>query len=246
MAGHSKWANIKHRKAAQDKKRGKVFTKVLKEITVAAKAGGGDPEMNPRLRLALVKARSAAVPKDTVDKAIKKATGEGADDFHELTYEGYGPDGVAVFIETATDNPTRTVSAIRSYFNRHNGSLGKDGCLQFIFDQKAVYTIKGEGIDEDELTLELIDAGAEEVEREGDNIIISGPMESFGSIGSKLEELKVDMEEGELQRIPTTYKALANKDAFDKVMKLIDIIEDDDDVQKVYHNIEFNEEFMGE
>ncbi len=246
MAGHSKWANIKHRKGAQDAKRGKIYTKLVKEITVAVKTGGADPEMNPRLRLAIQNAKGQNMPKDNVERAIKKASGAGGEDFVETTFEGYGVDGVAIFIECATDNNTRTVANIRSYFTKNGGSLGKDGCLQFIFERKGIFTIDLNGQDEEEFTLEMIDGGAEDVEfdREENLITVSCEMEEFGNVSKKLQELNVEPKEAGLQRIPTTYKEV-NKDSFPKLMKLIDTIEDDDDVQKVYHNIEFNEELMG-
>ena len=157
MAGHSKWANIRHRKGAQDAKRGKIFTKLIKEITVAVKTGGGpDPDSNPRLRTAIQNAKGQNMPKDNIARAIKKASGAGGEDFKEGTFEGYGPDGVAVFVEVATDNVNRTVANVRMYFSKYNGSLGKDGCLNSSSIEK-VFEIPAEGIDEDELTMELID-----------------------------------------------------------------------------------------
>ena len=157
MAGHSKFANIKHRKGAQDLKRGKIFTKLQKEITVAVKTGGGgDPTMNPRLRLALANARGANMPKDNIDRAIKKAEGGSGENIVEVTFEGYGPDGTAIYVECATDNNTRTVSNIRSYFNKYGGSLGKDGCLEFIFSRKGIFLLQSEGLEEEGVVEELL------------------------------------------------------------------------------------------
>lgn len=243
MAGHSKWKNIQHRKGRQDAKRGKLFTKALKEITVAVKESGPEPDNNPRLRTAIANAKGVSVPKDTIERAISKASGADAADYLEVTFEGYAPEGVAVFVECATDNNTRTVANIRSYFNKHNGSLGKDGSLKFMFDRKAVFTIAAEalGMDEDEFTLEMMDANAEDIESEEGEVVVTAALEDFGAIQKKLEELKVEAKESGLQRIPTVTKAV-NVDKIGSIMKLIDKIEDDDDVQKVYHNIEFTEE----
>lgn len=243
MAGHSKWKNIQHRKGRQDAKRGKIFTKAIKEITVAVKTGGPDPDSNPRLRTAIQNAKSNSVPKDNIERAISKASGADGDNYEETTFEGYGPEGVAIFIECATDNNTRTVANIRSYFNRYDGSLGKDGCLQFLFDRKGVFSIEAEslGMDEDEFTLEVIDAGAEEIENEDGMITVTCAMEDFGSLQDKLAELNVEPKESGLQRIPITTAEVSVK-KIGTVMKLIDKIEDDDDVQQVYHNIEFTDE----
>lgn len=241
MAGHSKFANIKHRKGAQDLKRGKVFTKIQKEITVAVKTGGGgDPEMNPRLRLALANARGVNMPKDNIERAIKKAVGGQGENYIEVTFEGYGPDGTAVFVECATDNNTRTVSNIRSYFNKYGGSLGKDGCLEFIFTRKGIFHLKTEGLDEDDFTMEMIDIGAEDVEVEDGIFTVICEMEEFGNISKKLQELQIEPLEAGLKRVPSTTKAV-NQTNYPKFEKLIDIIEDDDDVQKVYHNAVLNE-----
>ncbi|MCO4793654.1 MAG: YebC/PmpR family DNA-binding transcriptional regulator [Bacteriovoracaceae bacterium] len=245
MAGHSKWANIKHRKGAQDAKRGKIFAKLIKEITVAVKTGGGgDIDFNPRLRTAVQNARGQNMPKDTIERAIKKAAGGEGGDFLEPTFEGYGPDGVAIFVETATDNNTRTVGNVRSYFNKYNGSLGKDGCLEFIFERKGVFLLSSEGLDEDEFTMEMIDGGAEDVEFEDELVTVTTAMEDFGNLSKKLEEIKIEPKESGLERIPTTMKEI-NESNFSTFMKLIDALEDDDDVQKVYHNVEFDESFMG-
>ena len=242
MAGHSKFANIKHRKGAQDAKRGKIFTKLQKEITVAVKTGGGgDPTMNPRLRLALANARGANMPKDNIDRAIKKAEGGSGENIAEVTFEGYGPDGTAIYVECATDNNTRTVSNIRSYFNKYGGSLGKDGCLEFIFSRKGVFLLQSDGLEEEDFTMEMIDVGAEDVEFEEDTVFVSCEMEDFGNISKRLQEMDLEPKEAGLKRIPVTTKEINQKD-YPKFEKLIDVIEDDDDVQKVYHNVVMKED----
>lgn len=244
MAGHSKWANIKRRKGAQDAKRSKIFTKLIKEITVAAKEGGDDPDANPRLRLAINNAKGANMPKDTIERAISKGAGADAESYTETTYEGYATNGVAVFVETMTDNLNRTVAGVRSAFTKHGGSLGTNGSLEFIFDRKGIFDfLVPEGADIDALTLEIIDAGAEEVEVDGGYMSVSCAMEDFGAIQRKLDELGIEAENAELQRIPNTRVPLEDE-AFDQVYKLIEALEDNDDVQKVYHNIDATEQQM--
>jgi YebC/PmpR family DNA-binding regulatory protein len=241
MAGHSKWANIKHRKGAADAKRGKLFTKLIKEISVAARTGGGDPESNPRLRLAIQNAKGANVPKDNIERAINKATGNDSTDYTEVSYEGYGSNGVAVFVEAMTDNPTRTVQNVRSTFRKYNGSLGTNGSLEFIFQRKGVFTIQApEGIDTDEFTLTLIDVGAEDVEFQDNTFLVTCAMEDFGRVQKGLEEQKIEAENAELQRIPVSTVSL-DDEAIKEVLKLISVLEDDDDVQKVYHNLDIQE-----
>jgi len=237
MSGHSKWSTIKHKKGALDAKRGKIFTKLIKEITVAARVGGADIEMNPRLRLAVQNAKGKNMPKDTIDRAIKKVAGGDAADYQEPTYEGYATHGVAVFVECTTDNLNRTVASVRSIFTKHGGSLGTNGSLEFIFDRKGVFSLPAPQTDLDDLTLELIDAGAEDVEVEDGFLTVTCGMEDFGTMQKKFEELNLEPENAELERIPNTTVQL-DDEAFSKVMKLIDALEDDDDVQKVYHNIE--------
>ena len=246
MSGHSKWSTIKRKKGALDAKRSKVFTKIIKEITVAVREGGPDPDGNPRLRLAIQNSKAANMPKDNVERAIKKGSGADSEAYHEVSYEGYASHGVAVFVECLTDNLNRTVQNIRSAFNKHGGSLGTKGSLEFIFDRKGVFTIKlsdNVALNEDDFTLEMIDAGAEDVEFEEEYVTVYCPMEDFGVLQKKTEELKLEVENAELQRIPKTTVVL-DAEALRKVMKLIDALEDDDDVQKVYHNIELNEEAM--
>lgn len=245
MAGHSKWANIKHRKGAQDAKKGKIFSRLIKEITVAVKSGGPDPDSNPRLRLAIQNARGQNMPKDNVDRAIKKASGEDASQYQEVSYEGYGPDGAAIFVECATDNTTRTVGNVRSYFNKYAGSLGKDGCLEFIFDRKGVFIIDSSQYEfnEDDFTLEMIDGGAEDVEFDEDLVRVVTALEDFGNLQKKLSDINIEAKEAGLERIPTTMKEISSE-SLTTFMKLIDVLEDDDDVQKVYHNVLWTDEMM--
>ena len=240
MAGHSKWANIKRRKGAQDAKRGKMFTKLIKELTVAAKNGGPDPEANPRLRLAIQNAKGANMPKDNIERAINKGAGTDSDDFVDTTYEGYASHGVAVFVEATTDNLNRTVSSVRAAFSKHGGNLGTNGSLEFIFDRKGVFSFPMPEGDLDELMLDLIDGGAEEVEHEDDYVHVTCNLEDFGNLQRKLESMEIEPEIAEAQRVPNTTVSLQDEE-LTKVYKLIEALEDDDDVQKVYHNIEISE-----
>lgn len=241
-----KWNNIKMKKAAQDKARSANYTKILREITMAVKGGSTDPDSNFGLKIALVKAKENNVPRDNIERAIKKGSGEGGENYEEINYEGYGLDGVAIFVEAATDNPTRTIGNIRSYFNRWGGAVGTQGCLQFVFERKAMFTIADpdKKLDVDELTMELIDAGAEEVERDEDNFItVKGAVESYGDLYKKLESMKIKVEDSGLERVSLNTKDVKSKENYEKILKLIDALEEDDDVQKVYHNMEFNESF---
>lgn len=237
-----KSAKIAARKGAQDKLKSQVYTKALFEVTRAVKRGGEDPDTNFLLRVALNKCRKNNVPKDNIQRAVKKGLGGDGDNFSDVVYEGYGPGGVAVFVETSTDNVTRTVANMRFYFSRNGGTLGQTGSLQFLFDHKSVFEVlqsqlTEQGLDEDDFMLEMIDAGAEEVEPEDDSLIITGAKEDFGSIQGKLEELSITPEEASLERIPNNRKEI-DDDTFEQVMKLIDVIEGDDDVVQVYHNMD--------
>ncbi len=245
MAGHSKWANIKHRKGRQDAKKGKMFTKVIKEITVAVKEGGDDIDSNARLRLAIQNARSVNMPKDTVERAINKASGADAEDYQETTYEGYGPHGIPVVVECTTDNLNRTVQNVRAIFSKHGGNLGTNGSVDYLFERKGVFTLKNEGnIEEDDFTLEVIDGGADEVEFGDELIVVTCAMGDFGNLQKKLDEMELEIESGELQRIPNSNQTLDNSQ-FQQFMKFLDTMEDDDDVQKVYHNMDITEEQAG-
>ncbi len=245
MSGHSKWSTIKRKKGAIDAKRGKIFTKIIKEIIIAAKEGGGDPETNARLRLAVQNAKGANMPKDNIERAIKKAVGSDAESFIETTFEGYGPAGIAVFVECLTDNNNRTVAAVRSSFNKYGGNLGTNGSLSFLFERKGVFTIKNEGFSVEEIELEMIDAGAEDIEVEGDTLTVTCAMEDFGSVNRKLNELEIEPDDAGLKRIPHETKKVDLESA-KKVIRFIEVLEDDDDIQNVYHNLEMTEELANE
>jgi len=241
MAGHSKWANIKHRKSANDAKKGKLFGKLVKEIALAAKQGGDTPESNPRLRLAIQNARSANVPKDNIERAIKKGSGTDATDYIEVTYEGYAAHGVAVIVECMTDNLNRTVAAVRAAFAKHGGSLGKSGSLAFLFDKQGIFSVKKEAVaDEEALTLTMIEAGAAAIEHEGEYLYIKCPLEAFGAIQKALEGASILIEDATLQCIPHTTVTLRREEE-DQVMRLIDVLEDHDDVQRVFHSMALHE-----
>ncbi|HLF35802.1 MAG TPA: YebC/PmpR family DNA-binding transcriptional regulator [Cyclobacteriaceae bacterium] len=242
MSGHSKWSTIKRKKGALDAKRGKLFTKIIKEIAIAVKEGGSaDPLNNPRLRLAIQNAKGANMPKDNVERTIKKAAGADASHYEEVTYEGYASHGVAVFVECLTDNINRTVSAVRALFNKYGGSLGTKGSLEFIFDRKGIFTLKiPSNFNEEEFELSMIDAGAEDIEIDENYITITSQTKDFGKVNKKLEEMGIETETAELQRIPKTTVPLSDETLI-QVMKFVEALEDNDDVQKVYHNIEIKE-----
>lgn len=239
MAGHSKWANIKHRKGAQDAKRSKIFTRIIKEITIATKEGGDDIDSNPRLRLAISNAKGANMPKSNIEKAISKGKDRDTANFIDCTYEGYAPHGVAVFVECTTDNLNRTVSEVRAAFNKNNGTLGTNGSLSFIFDRKGIFVVKSnDKIDEDEITLELIDSGAEDFDFSENNIIIQCSIENFGSVQKKIEETSLEIENAQLERIPNITKEL-DQDKKEQVLKLVNKLEELEDVSNVFHNLQF-------
>lgn len=246
MAGHSKWANIKHRKAAQDAKKGKAFTKVAKELTVAAKIGGADPEMNPRLRVALDKARSCNMPKDNVERAIKKGTGEGNDSiFEDVIYEGYGPGGVAILVKALTDNKNRTVAEVRSTMGKKGGNMGEPGCVAWMFENKGLIEISKENIDEETLMDLALEAGAEDVLDEGDVFqVVTEPSEYF-TVKGVLEEKEVEMSFSEVSMKPKNKTPLTGDD-LRKLFTLTDALEDLDDVQEVFSNFEADEAAMAE
>lgn len=244
MAGHSKWANIKHRKAAQDSKRAKVWTKILKEITVAAKIGGGDIESNPRLRTAVIAARGVNVPNDTLNRAIKKGTGElEGVNYEEIVYEGYGPFGIAIMMEILTDNKQRTVAEIRHFLSKHGGNLGENGSVSWNFTRKGNIIVNGEGVDEDELMMEALEAGAEDVIRDGESFSILTDPNSFNDVHEALKDTYT-IENAEIEMIPGTTVKIESLDDAMKYMKLYDILDDHDDIQKVWDNSEIPEEIM--
>lgn len=243
MSGHSKWSTIKRKKGTLDARRGKIFSKLSKEITIATK-NGGDSDMNPRLRLAIQNAKGANMPKDNIERSIKKGSGANAEQYFTLTFEGYGPNSVAIFVECLTNNQNRTIAGVRSAFNKYNGRLGKNGSLEFVFDRKGVFNFPlPEGIKIDDIELDLIDGGVEEIETEDDCVNITCAMEDFGNLNKKLEKLKIEAESAKLQRIPNTTVSLSDDD-FTSVIKFINVLEDDDDVQQVYHNIEVSDNQM--
>ena len=244
MAGHSKWANIQHRKKAQDAKRGKLFTKLIREVTIAAREGGGDPDANARLRLAMDKAFAGNVPKDTVDRAIKRATGEGgADSLEEVRYEGYAPGGTAVMVDCVTDNRNRTVAEIRYAFTKCGGSLGTGGSVSYLFT-KVGQLVFPPGTDEDRLMEAALEAGAEDVvaNEDGSLEVITAP-EGFGDVHDGIVAGGLEPEQAEVTMRPSTNVSLDADDA-QRVVRLLDMLEDLDDVQQVYANVEFSGEIL--
>ena len=240
MSGHSKWSTIKRKKGANDAKRGKLFTKIIKEITVAASEGGADPETNPRLRAAVQNAKGMNMPKDTIQRAISKANKDSSS-FLELTFEGMLPHGIGVFVDSLTDNRNRTVSNVRAIFNKRGGSLGTNGSLSFMFDRKGVISLAKGELDPDEFELELIDAGVEEIELEEEIFMITTPMEDFHNVQKKLQEMGLEPESAELQRIPNDALDLTLEQGV-QIMKIIEEFEDDDDIQAVSHNLNVTDE----
>ncbi|MFG6245731.1 YebC/PmpR family DNA-binding transcriptional regulator [Vibrio diabolicus] len=236
MAGHSKWANIRHRKAAQDAKRGKIFTKLIREIVVAAKEGGGEPENNPRLRAAIDKALSNNMTRDTVNRAVSRgAGGEGDDNMETVIYEGYGPGGTAVMVECMTDNRNRTVSGVRHAFSKSGGNLGTDGSVNYLFDKKGVISY-APGLDEDAVMEVALESGADDIETSEDGSIDVYTVPSdFGLVKDALDAAGFEAENAEVSLIPST-KAELDVDTAPKLLRLIDALEDLDDVQEVYHN----------
>ena len=231
---------FEYRKATKMKRWGnmaRVFTKLGKQITIAVREGGSEPDTNPRLRVLIQQSKKENMPKENVERAIKKATSKDEADYKEMVYEGYGPNGIAIVVETATDNPTRTVANIRSYLTRHGGSLGTSGCLQFLFDHKCVFKIAPkDGVSLEDLELELIDFGVDELVEDEDSIILYGEFQSYSSIQKYLEENGFEIFSAEFERIPNDMKEL-NDEQKAQVMKLLDKIEDDEDVQNVFHNM---------
>ena len=244
MAGHSRWANIKHKKGAADARRSKLFTKLIKEIMVAAKVGGANPDANPRLRLAIQNARGVSVPKENIERALSKASGNDGTQYQDVVYEGYGPSRVAIYVECTTDNLNRTIGNIRSYFSKAGGSLAPHGTHEFIFEQQGVFEFKTPGnTDTDELILELIDGGASEVETDEEMAVAYCSREDFGTLQKKIESLGIEPESSGLQMIPRVWKNIGEEDAR-KVARLIEALENDDDVKTVYHNTELTDEIM--
>jgi YebC/PmpR family DNA-binding regulatory protein len=231
---------FEYRKATKLKRWGnmaRVFTKLGKQITIAAREGGPDPDTNPRLRVLVQQSKKENMPKENVERAIKKATSKDESDYKEIVYEGYGPYGIAIVVETATDNPTRTVANVRSYFNKHGGSLGTSGSLEFLFDHKCVFKIASkEGVSLEDLELELIDYGVDEVDEDEGEIILYGEFQSYAPIQKYLEESGFDINSAEFERIPNDTKELTDEQK-KQIEKLLDKFEEDDDVQNVFHNM---------
>lgn len=241
MSGHSKWATIKRKKAALDAKKGKIFTKLIKEITIAARQGGGDPAGNPRLRLAIDNAKSENMPAENIERAIKKATGElEGVTYHELTYEGYGPAGVAMLVEVATDNKNRTVAEVRHIFSKHGGSLGETGSVAWMFERKGVITLPKQDKSEDDILAIVLDAGADDLQTEEEFYEITTSVENFEAVRKALQENNLKVDNASLQWIAKNTLEVKGEDA-EKVMKLIETLEDCDDVQNVYSNADIDE-----
>ena len=245
MSGHSKWSTIKRKKGANDAKRGKIFTRLIKEITVAARGGGGDPEGNPRLRSAISNAKSENMPKDNITRAIKKGTGEIAGEvYDEIMYEGYGPGGVAVLVECLTDNRNRTVADVRHYFAKSNGNLGEAGCVSWMFEKKGLILVNKEGISEEEMMDKALEAGADDViEEESEFQILTAP-EDFDEVRGALEEAGVSFLEATISMIPKNTVDVTEEKAGRGLMKLMDSLEDHDDVQNVFSNFDIDDELM--
>lgn len=244
MSGHSKWSTIKRKKGAADAKRGKMFTKLIKEITIAAREGGGDPNANPRLRLAVDNAKASNMPADNIDRAIKKATGElEGVTYLELTYEGYGPGGVAMLVEVATDNKNRSVAEVRHLFSKNGGSMGENGSVAWMFDRKGIITIPTQGNTEDDIMDIILEAGAEDLQSEEGFFEIQTSLETFETVRKALAEAKLEIENASLQWIAKNTINVSGDDA-EKVMKLIEGLEDSDDVQNVYSNADLDEELI--
>ena len=244
MAGHSKWANIKHRKAAQDAKRGKLFTKLIRELTVSAREGGSDPDSNPRLRAAIDKALSNNMTRDTVDRAVKRGAGElDGQALETVVYEGYGPGGTAVMVECMTDNRNRTVTGVRNAFNKSGGNLGTDGSVAYLFTKQGVISYE-EGVDEDAIMEAALEAGAEDVVSNDDGSVdvYTAPAD-FGAVKDALDAIGVEAVNAEVTMLPST-KADLDEDTAAKFLRLIDTLEDHDDVQEVYHNAEIADDVM--
>ena len=244
MSGHSKWSSIKHKKAATDAKRGKIFTKIIKEITVAARLGGGDIDANPRLRVAVAAAKNENMPKDNIERAIKKGTGdlEGVN-YEESIYEGYGPGGAAVLIESLTDNKNRTVADIRSIFGKNGGNLGENGCVAWMFDKKGYIAVEAGAVDEELLMETALDAGAEDIREDDSNFEVITDPGDFEAVKEAIDKASIAHTVAEVTMLPQTTTNLAGKEAA-QMVRLMEMLEDCDDVQKVYTNADIPDEVV--
>jgi YebC/PmpR family DNA-binding regulatory protein len=244
MSGHSKWSTIKRKKGAADAKRGKLFTKIIKEIMVAARFGGGDANANPRLRAAVLAAKAENMPKDNIERAIKKGTGElEGIHYEDLTYEGYGPGGVAMLLEVLTDNKNRTVADVRHVFSKHNGNLGESGCVSWMFEKKGLILVDKGGVDEDRLIEVALDAGALDVNDTGKEFEVKTDSANFEAVKKALDDAKIKASYAEVTMVPQTTVRLTGKEA-EQMLKLMEGLEDSDDVQKVYANFDIPDEEM--
>ena len=239
MSGHSKWKNIMHKKEKTDAQRAKIFTKIGKEMAVAVKEGGADPVSNSKLAALIAKAKANNVPNDNIERIIKKAAGDNdADKYENITYEGYGPNGVAVIVETLTDNRNRTAGDVRHYFDKFGGNLGTNGCVSFLFNEKGVFVIEREGLDEDKVMEDALEAGAADFKADEDVFEIYTEPEDFSGVLSDLEAKGYEFVTAEVQMVPTTTTTLTDEDARSNMQRLLDALEDNDDVQNVWHNWE--------
>ncbi len=239
MSGHSKFANIKHKKAKNDAAKGKIFTKIGRELAVAVKEGGADPSLNRKLADVIAKAKSNNMPNDTINRSIKRAAGDSDDvNYEYITYEGYGPSGVAVIVETLTDNKNRTAANVRAAFTKGNGNMGTTGCVSFMFDKKGQIVIEKDAtdMDEDELMMMAIEAGADDFESEEEGYTITTSPETFSDVHAALEAAQIEMAEAEVTMVPQTWTTLTSETDIKAINKMLDLLEDDDDVQNVYHN----------
>lgn len=247
MSGHSKWANIKYRKATQDAKRGKLFQKLVRAIIVAAREGGGDPSMNVRLKTAIERAREANVPMDNIERAIKRGTGElEGVQYEEVFYEGYGPCGVAILVEALTDNRNKTASEMRTLFSRNGGSLGEAGCVSWMFERRGAIRITGEGLDEDELLSVALEAGADDVKNEDGEFVVYCDPATFSKVKGALEGHGFAVSGAEVGMVPKSTVSISDKDDAHKVVRLLNLLEDHDDVQNVYANFDIPDEILEE
>ena len=244
MSGHSKWSSIKHKKAATDAKRGKIFTKLIKEITVAARMGGGDAETNPRLRAAILAAKGENMPKDNIARAVKKGTGElEGVNYEESIYEGYGPGGAAVLIESLSDNKNRTVADIRYIFSKAGGNMGENGCVAWMFDKKGYIAVEDKAVDEEALMEAALDAGAEDIREDDGNFEVISTPEDFEGVKAAIDNASIPYAVAEMTLLPQTTTLLKGKEA-EQLVRLMDALEDCDDVQKVYTNADIPEEVV--
>ena len=237
MSGHSKWKNIMHKKEKTDAQRASVFTKIGKEISIAVKEGGPDPTSNSRLRDLIAKAKDNNVPNDNIDRIIKKASAADAATYEEITYEGYGPSGVAVIVETATDNRNRTAAEVRHFFDKYGGSMGQTGCVGYLFTEKGVIVIEDDGkVDEEKLMEEALEAGAEDFSEEEDSYEVITDPDNFSAVREALEKAGIPMVEADITMIPQNWVELTDEEAIKKMQRILDLLDEDDDVQAVYHN----------